>query len=78
MGIRNRLRAGVAALALLAAGAAGASAEIAISANDNKAVLRNGVAGVAQNPAPDTISIIDLAARPPRVAAEIQVPTSVV
>ncbi|MCK8785996.1 YncE family protein, partial [Roseomonas sp. NAR14] len=37
-----------------------------------------GVAGVAQNPAPDTISIIDLAARPPRVAAEIQVPTSVV
>ena len=39
-----------------------ASAQIAVSANDNKAVLVNGVATVADNPASDTVTIIDLAA----------------
>ena len=63
--------------AALAVGAP-AEAQLAISANDNKLALVNGVAQVVQNPAPDTITIIDLRAPPPRVVAEIPVPTSVV
>jgi DNA-binding beta-propeller fold protein YncE len=55
-----------------------ASAQIAVSANDNKAVLVNGVATVADNPASDTVTIIDLAAKPPKVIAELKAPTSVV
>src|SRR5687768_3028182 len=66
----------VTALCIGFAGAAGA--EIAISANDNKVVLVNGASTVVQNPAPDTISIIDLSAKPPKLIAEIDVPTSVV
>ncbi|MCI0547136.1 MAG: YncE family protein [Candidatus Rokubacteria bacterium] len=71
--------AGWLALALvLAAPAAVAHAQLAVSANDNKLVLVNGVATVARNPAPDTVTIIDLNASPPRVVAEIPVPASVV
>jgi len=55
-----------------------ASAQIAISANDNKVALVNGVSQVVQNPPPDTVTIIDLGASPPRVVAEIPVPASVV
>ena len=55
-----------------------AEAQLAISANDNKVALVNGVAQVVQNPAPDTITIISLSAPGPRVVAEIPVPTSVV
>ena len=55
-----------------------AEAQLAISANDNKLALVNGVAQVVQNPAPDTITIISLSAPAPRVVAEIPVPTSVV
>ena len=66
----------VTALCLGFAGAAGA--EIAVSVNDNKVVLVNGVSTVVQNPAPDTISIIDLSAKPPKLVAEIEVPASVV
>ena len=53
----------------------GASAQIAVSANDNKAVLVNGVATVADNPAPDTVTIIDLSMKPPKVIAEVKAPT---
>lgn len=56
----------------------GASAQIAVSANDNKAVLVNGVATIADNPAPDTVTIIDLSMKPPKVIAEVKAPTSVV
>jgi len=59
-----------------AAGTVGA--EIAISVNDNKLALVNGVGTVVQNPAPDTVTIIDLGASPPRVLAEIPAPASVV
>src|SRR5260370_17294230 len=55
-----------------------ASAQIAVSANDNKAVLVNGVVTVPDNPASDTVTIIDLAAKPPKVIAELKAPTSVV
>jgi DNA-binding beta-propeller fold protein YncE len=67
----------IAMLASLALAGAG-EAQLAVSANDNKVVLVNGVATVVQNPAPDTITIIDLKPFPPRVVAEVNLPASVV
>jgi len=55
-----------------------AIAQVAVSANDNKLVLVNGVATVQQNPAPDTVAIIDLKEFPPKIIAEIEAPASVV
>ncbi len=55
-----------------------ARAQIAVSGNDNKVLLVNGVVTVVPNPPPDTVSIIDLKASPPRVVAEVQAPVSVV
>jgi DNA-binding beta-propeller fold protein YncE len=55
-----------------------AEAQLAVSSNDNKVRLDNGVTKVVPNAPPDTISIIDLAVAPPRVVAEIPVPGSVV
>ena len=59
-------------------GLRGAEAQIAVSSNDNKLVLVNGVSTVVKNPAPDTATIIDLGVFPPKVLAEINVPGSVV
>jgi hypothetical protein len=70
-------RAIVAALFALAAGAGAARAEMAISANDGKVKLVDGVVQV-QKDGKDTISIIDFDANPPKLIAEIEVPTSVV
>ncbi len=66
------------ALAGLALAAGSVHAQLAVSANDNKAVNINGVGSVVANAPPDTVTVIDLGARPPRVVAEINVPTSVV
>ena len=55
-----------------------AEAQIAVSSNDNKVMLVNGVTTVVARPAPDTATIIDLGVFPPRVLAEINVPGSVV
>lgn len=55
-----------------------AEAQLAVSSNDNKVTLDNGAVKVVPNPAPDTATIIDLGATPPRVVAEISVPGSVV
>jgi DNA-binding beta-propeller fold protein YncE len=68
------------ALALLGLGtlAPGAAAQIAVSGNDNKVILVNGVVTVAPSPAPDMVAIIDLKASPPRVLAEVPAPVSVV
>jgi DNA-binding beta-propeller fold protein YncE len=55
-----------------------ASAQIAVSANDNKAVLVNGANVVPDNPAADTVTIIDMNAKPPKVIGEVKAPTSVV
>jgi DNA-binding beta-propeller fold protein YncE len=68
----------LAAIALCAALVGSADAQLAVSANDNKVVLVNGAATIVQNPAPDTVSIIDLSAKPPKPVAEIDAPTSVV
>ena len=49
-----------------------------MSANDNKAVLVNGANVVPDNPAADTVTIIDMNAKPPKVIGEVKAPTSVV
>ncbi len=58
--------------------AAAAHAQVALSANDNKVVLVNGVVNVVRNPPSDSVTIIDLKSSPPRVLAEIEAPASVV
>ncbi len=66
------------ALAVLPMLTIGATAQIAVSANDNKAVLVNGANVVPDNAAADTVSIIDLGASPPKVIGEVKAPASVV
>ena len=51
---------------------------LAVSANDNKAILVNGVTTAVPNGAPDTVALVDLSVSPPRLVAEIDVPSSVV
>jgi DNA-binding beta-propeller fold protein YncE len=53
-----------------------APAQIVISANDNKVVRVNGAVQVVPTPPPDTLTVIDLKAIPPRAIAEIPVPNS--
>lgn len=55
-----------------------ATAQIAVSANDNKAVLVDGVNQVPIDPKPDTVTIVDLGGGTPKVIAEIKAQTSVV
>ncbi len=57
---------------------AGANAQIAVSANDNKAVLVDGTNVVPDNPVADTVSIIDLGFAPPKIIGEVKAPASVV
>jgi DNA-binding beta-propeller fold protein YncE len=63
-----------AALALATA----AHAQLAVTSNDNKVTLDNGTMKIVPNPAPDTVTVIDLKASPPRVVAEVAAPGSVV
>ncbi len=65
-------------VALAVAWSGPAAAQIAVSANDNKMVLVDGVATVVKNPPPDTATLIDLGQTPPKIIAEIEVPASVV
>jgi DNA-binding beta-propeller fold protein YncE len=55
-----------------------AAAQLAVSANDGKAVLVNGVNTVPPNPADDTVTVIDLGVSPPKVVGELKAPSSVV
>src|SRR5499426_3005399 len=66
------------ALAAILSLSSGASAQLALSANDGKAVLVDGVNTVPANPAADTVTVIDLGVTPPKAVAEVPVPTSVV
>lgn len=75
---RNPARALGCALFALPLLSVGASAQLAVSANDNKAVLVNGVNTVPESPGADTVAIIDLGAKPPKLVGEVQAPTSVV
>ena len=58
--------------------AAPAAAQLAVSANDNKQINVAGVGSIVANPAPDTVSVIDMSVFPPRLVGEVQAPTSVV
>ena len=53
-------------------------AQVVVSANDSKAVLIDGVNTPVRNPPPDTVTIIDLSASPPKVIGEVRAPNSVV
>jgi DNA-binding beta-propeller fold protein YncE len=53
-------------------------AEIAVSANDGKMVLEDGVTKVRKDPLPDTVSILDLSGGAARMIAELPAPASVV
>jgi hypothetical protein len=69
---------GATALAALLSLSSGAVAQLALSANDGKAVLVDGVNTVPANPAADSVTIIDLNSTPPKAVGEVPVPTSVV
>src|SRR5262245_62862627 len=58
--------------------AAGAAAQLAVSANDAKVKLIDGKVVVEKEPSADTVAIIDLRANPPKLLAELEVPNSVV
>ena len=75
--LRVPLAAGLALLAVVTV-APVAGAQVAVSGNDNKVLLVNGVVTVVPNPPSDTVSIIDLKASPPRVLGEVNAPVSVV
>ena len=66
------------ALAALPLFAFGAAAQIAVSANDNKITLIDGVNTVPPNPAPDTVMVLDIGVAPPKVLGEVNAPSSVV
>jgi WD40 repeat protein len=55
----------------------GTAAQLAVSSNDGKAVLVNGVNTVPPTPADDTVTIIDLGVSPPKVLGELKAPSSV-
>ena len=74
----QRLGLTVLGLASFALGVPTASAQIAVSANDNKIVNVDGTNQIVENPRPDTATIIDLGASPPRVLGHLNVPNSVV
>jgi DNA-binding beta-propeller fold protein YncE len=76
--MHSRIIAGAAALALVPLFSSGALAQLAVSANDGKAVLVDGVNTVPAEPAQDYVTIIDLGASPPKVVGEVTAPASVV
>ena len=76
--MRDLTGAAVLAALLVAGTAAAAYAQLAISANDAKLKLVDGKVEVQKSPPPDTVTIIDLRATPPKVLAELDVPNSVV
>jgi DNA-binding beta-propeller fold protein YncE len=67
----------LAALALSAFAIQCAHAQMAVSSNDGKVTLVNGVTTAVDNPRPDTVALIDMSAPIPRVIAEIEAPGSV-
>jgi DNA-binding beta-propeller fold protein YncE len=72
MGHRSLLAAGAFALATLPFLPSVSTAQIAVSANDNKLINVGGRNQVVENPAPDTATIIDLGVSPPKVIGEVK------
>ena len=75
--MNRKLLWGTAAL-VLGISAGSAWAQIAVSGNDGKRRLVNGVATYVQNPPPDSITIIDMNGQRPRVLGEVTLSHSVV
>ena len=68
--IRNLMRGTALASALaLPLFSSAATAQIAVSANDNKIALVDGVNTVPANPPPDTVTVLDIGVSPPKVWA---------
>ncbi len=63
--------------AIIAVAVGDLSAQIAVSSNDRKQALVNGIITQIPNPPSDTLTIVDLGVFPPRVIAEIEVPGGV-
>src|SRR5436190_14924944 len=51
--------------------------QIAVSANDGKVMLVDGVNTPRPDPQPDTVTIIDISVTPPKVIGEVRAPTSI-
>jgi DNA-binding beta-propeller fold protein YncE len=68
----------IVALSAVLVSAGAAHAQLAVSSNDGKVELVNGAVKVVASPPPDTVSLIDLGASPPKLIAEIEAPGSVV
>ncbi|WP_454760274.1 beta-propeller fold lactonase family protein [Caulobacter segnis] len=75
--MRLRVLSGVAAIGLLVSPCVGYG-QIAVSANDGKQVLEDGEQVVPAKPLPDTVSLIDLGASPPKLLGSVAAPTSVI
>jgi DNA-binding beta-propeller fold protein YncE len=76
--MHTRFFAGAAALVFVSLFSSGALAQLAVSANDGKAVLVDGVTSVAAEPVPDYVTVVDLGVFPPKVVGEVEAPGSVV
>ena len=55
-----------------------AHSQIAVIALENKVVLVNGVATTVANPKPDGAALLDLSTKPPRLIAQIELPSATV
>ena len=73
--MRLELRRLLAAVSMLALPV---SAQIAVTSNDNKVNLVNGVVKIVADPRPDTVTVIDLKPSPPKIIGEVEAPGSVV
>jgi hypothetical protein len=51
-----------------------ASADVVVTANDSHSVNVNGVLSPAKNAPPDSVSIIDVSAYPPKLVATVDAP----
>ncbi len=76
--MHSRLSGALVALCTLPLLSVSAAAQLAVSANDGKAVLVDGANTVPNNPVADYVAIIDLGVKPPKIVAEILAPASVV
>jgi hypothetical protein len=70
--IRVSLRAMTFALVAMPLAAFGANAQLAVSANDGKAILVDGVTKTPANPPADYVAIIDLGVTPPPAFAALR------
>jgi DNA-binding beta-propeller fold protein YncE len=61
-------------IAVLAADSA--FAQLALSGNDSKFVVEDGISHIVSDPPPDTVTILDLGSHPPRVVGTVQAPHS--